>query len=517
MASPLASCWTPVGRCASGPASSSETAVRVTHGLPTRRTTRHRAGVSNGGNSIPSVSAATRPPRRPQTRALRAFAVDRNEVLEDNESGLLPSSQRSFDKRSGKASGAVDAPLRSRDDSASSQKTVTRANASLADYCTLGVGGPARFLVEAYTTHQLVQTLRANAQEKINTVVIGKGSNVLFEDKGFDGCALVNKIEFVEEVFFDDALDDAIDDDATEAVSLLGVCSIGERHETTHPLHQNRRTNKSHAESDDAAAAAATATQKHENRRTDNKSRAETQNKSTSLESSLESNNNPQHKFIKVGSGTAFNHLGVAFSKRGWAGLEFAVGVPGTAGGAVFMNAGADGQDTASVLWQVEVVSPDGSEIRSLARGDLVGRFGYRTSPFMEDDTGRVFTEDQEEGKHFKATGVFGDAPEDANNFKQVASSNSPAYAGWIILSATFRLTKDSNAPSTAKACMRRRRTTQPLSERSVGCWFRNPGTGAESAGALIDKGTSPHLPNHRRLFYLSAGDCLSIHRDIHY
>jgi UDP-N-acetylenolpyruvoylglucosamine reductase len=183
----------------------------------------------------------------------------------------------------------------------------------------------------------------------------------------------------------------------------------------------------------------------------------------------------------------------------------------------VFMNAGADGQDTASVLWQVEVVSPDGSEIRSLARGDLVGRFGYRTSPFMEDDTGRVLTEDQEEGKHFKATGVFGDAPEDANNFKQVASSNSPAYAGWIILSATFRLTKDSNAPSTAKACMRRRRTTQPLSERSVGCWFRNPGTGAESAGALIDKGTSPHFPNHRRLFYLSAGDCLSIHRDIHY
>ena len=269
MASPLASCWTPVGRCASGPASSSETAVRVTHGLPTRRTTRHRAGVSNGGNSIPSVSAATRPPRRPPPAPARAAG---RAAAPAAPAGPAPS-QRSFDKRSGKASGAVDAPLRSRDDSASSQKTVTRANASLADYCTLGVGGPARFLVEAYTTHQLVQTLRANAQEKINTVVIGKGSNVLFEDKGFDGCALVNKIEFVEEVFSDDALDDAIDDDATEAVSLLGVCSIGERHENIHPLHQNRRTNKSHAESDDAAAAAATATQKHENRRTDNKSR----------------------------------------------------------------------------------------------------------------------------------------------------------------------------------------------------------------------------------------------------
>ena len=35
---------------------------------------------------------------------------------------------------------------------------------------------------------------------------------------------------------------------------------------------------------------------------------------------------------------------------------------------------------------------------------------------------------------------------------------------------------------------MRRRRSTQPLAERSVGCLFRNPGAGLASAGAAIDR-----------------------------
>lgn len=45
-----------------------------------------------------------------------------------------------------------------------------------------------------------------------------------------------------------------------------------------------------------------------------------------------------------VGSGYPFNRLGVRCSVEGYSGLEFAGGIPGTVGGAVFMNAGANEQ-----------------------------------------------------------------------------------------------------------------------------------------------------------------------------
>ena len=48
------------------------------------------------------------------------------------------------------------------------------------------------------------------------------------------------------------------------------------------------------------------------------------------------------------------------------------------------MNAGADGQDTASALSSVECISPDGSERVVVDAADV--RFGYRKSPFMRDD-----------------------------------------------------------------------------------------------------------------------------------
>lgn len=47
-------------------------------------------------------------------------------------------------------------------------------------------------------------------------------------------------------------------------------------------------------------------------------------------------------------------------AEAGWAGLEWAAAIPGTVGGAIYMNAGASGSDMASVLRTVEYATADG-------------------------------------------------------------------------------------------------------------------------------------------------------------
>lgn len=62
-------------------------------------------------------------------------------------------------------------------------------------------------------------------------------------------------------------------------------------------------------------------------------------------------------------------------------GFEFACGIPGSVGGAVFMNAGAYGGEIAHVLVSCKVLTPEG-EIKTLDARDM--RFGYRHSLIQE-------------------------------------------------------------------------------------------------------------------------------------
>ena len=125
----------------------------------------------------------------------------------------------------------------------------------------------------------------------------------------------------------------------------------------------------------------------------------------------------------------------------GLSGLEFAYGIPGMVGGAVYMNAGAYGGQIEDVLHSVSFIHPDGSS-QHYGR-DKMG-FGYRKSLFMD----------------------------------------TPG----VIETARFKLTAKSPGEIRAKMddFMARRREKQPLEYPSAGSTFKRP-SGAY-ASALIDE-----------------------------
>lgn len=80
---------------------------------------------------------------------------------------------------------------------------------------------------------------------------------------------------------------------------------------------------------------------------------------------------------VVVGAGYMLNKLSLRVSRLGLSGLEFATGIPGTVGGAVFMNAGAYKSDMGYVVESVKVLTPN-FEIKKLTNKEL--DFHYRTS-----------------------------------------------------------------------------------------------------------------------------------------
>lgn len=141
---------------------------------------------------------------------------------------------------------------------------------------------------------------------------------------------------------------------------------------------------------------------------------------------------------VRAGAGKSFAHLGIQTAKEGLSGLEFAAGIPAAVGGAIVMNAGAGGHELASVIKSVTFLSFSG-ELRVFTRDEL--DFSYRTSPFQQ--------------------------------------------MRGAIVEATFSLFREKEAKERQKSLLSYRMSTQPYSEKSCGCIFRNPA--GRSAGALID------------------------------
>ncbi|MGB3788626.1 MAG: UDP-N-acetylmuramate dehydrogenase [Phormidesmis sp.] len=143
---------------------------------------------------------------------------------------------------------------------------------------------------------------------------------------------------------------------------------------------------------------------------------------------------------VVAAAGEPWSSLAWKAARHGLKGFEWTIGIPGTVGGAVVMNAGAHGGETADILIETKVADPDGA-VSVLHPEDL--GFRYRTSNLQGSDR--------------------------------------------TVISATFQLSPghDPAKIKTATASdLRSRRQTQPYHLPNCGSVFRNPVP--HSAGKLI-------------------------------
>jgi UDP-N-acetylmuramate dehydrogenase len=143
---------------------------------------------------------------------------------------------------------------------------------------------------------------------------------------------------------------------------------------------------------------------------------------------------------VDVGAGVSLPRLSKTAASRGLSGVEFALGIPGSVGGGLIMNAGAWGSSFGDLVERVQVMTDEG-ELIDLSHDDA--QFSYRHSGLKT---------------YFCVTGatltlIPGDAEE-------VASLMQDLYNQKV--------------------------TSQPFAEENAGCMFKNPP--GHSAGKLIDE-----------------------------
>ena len=86
---------------------------------------------------------------------------------------------------------------------------------------------------------------------------------------------------------------------------------------------------------------------------------------------------------VSVGAAMLMSRVSAFLTENGLSGFEFASGIPGSIGGAVFMNAGAYGGEIKDVVRSVRVMDADGTDLRTVSNEDM--QFSYRHSVAEEE------------------------------------------------------------------------------------------------------------------------------------
>jgi UDP-N-acetylmuramate dehydrogenase len=222
-------------------------------------------------------------------------------------------------------------------------------NEPLSKHTTWKIGGVARVFVTPSTINELSVLVRCAAEFKVPVFTLGKGSNILCSEEGFDGLVIRLNHTF-EEMAFEDNV-------------------------------------------------------------------------------------------AFIGAGYSLIKLSQELAMQGWSGLEFAGGIPGSLGGAVYMNAGAHGSSMEAIVKRVHVILEDGSP-QIFNRNEL--DFAYRHSSFQINRAIIVAVELE----------LVKSTKEDVKKLMQIYNE--------------------------------KRKSSQPVNQACAGSVFRNPQ--GYSAGALIEQ-----------------------------
>lgn len=153
--------------------------------------------------------------------------------------------------------------------------------------------------------------------------------------------------------------------------------------------------------------------------------------------------NEDKHPGIVVGAGCSVARLVAWCTKKSLSGLEFMAGIPGSVGGAVYMNAGAWGSEISDVLTRVSIVDSMGF-LHNIASDEI--SFSYRSM-----------------------------------------KPKALELNGGVIVQAEFLLKPgiEQEIQEKCREYQRLRRQKQPLGMPSAGSFFKNPE--GDSAGRLIE------------------------------
>lgn len=241
-----------------------------------------------------------------------------------------------------------------------------RRDVPLGPMTTYRVGGAAAMFVDVRSLDDLVAVAEVRADTGVPVLVVGRGSNMLVADSGFDGIAL-SLAGFADHIVFPDI---AVTDHRGDP---------GE----------------------------------------------------------------PDERIVGAGGGVALPVLARRTAAAGLTGFEWAVGVPGSVGGAVRMNAGGHGSDMAACLIDVDIFD-------------------------MDDPGSGLFTR-----------------PADRLALRFRASGLAPSH---VVVAARLRLAAGDPIASEAEIgeIVRWRREHQPGGQ-NCGSVFVNPVPGEVTAGGLID------------------------------
>ena len=240
-------------------------------------------------------------------------------------------------------------------------------NVPMSEHTSFKVGGPAKYFVKAESIDDIKEAIQFAKEHSLPNFILGKGTNLLVSDRGFNG-VIIQLGKFFSEI------------------------------------------------------------------------------------------SNFGNGKIRAKGATPLARLARYSINEGLAGLHKLAGIPGSLGGAIYMNAGAYGQDVSQTCVEVESIDADGN-LHKRAAKDC--NFGYRHSVFQE-----------------------------------LAVSTTSAESDETILAATFQLTPVTTLGKTAKdlesemqECMTKRRHSQPLSMPNAGSTFKRLDAGAAATPTQIAPG----------------------------